>query len=91
MSAELPLNVALDHLDPRVLLIYGAADPRVARLTAGSVSGPPRPVDLTPAHGGKVYFAYAVNPGTASDLTAFDGTDQQIYSAAGKIREFETP
>ncbi|MDX3537640.1 hypothetical protein PV721_25370 [Streptomyces sp. MB09-01] len=90
VSKEVPVNIALDGLDPSVLLIYGAADPGVARLVARSASGESQAVDVT-AHQGKSFFAYASKPGTAEDLMAFDSGGQQVFSAADKIREFETP
>ncbi|KIQ66590.1 hypothetical protein TR51_03365 [Kitasatospora griseola] len=87
VSAQAPVNVALDALDPRILLLYGAAAPTVARLTAA----PPRPVPLTAPHGGRSFFAYATTPGTATDLTAFDTAGRRLWSAADKIRDFEAP
>ncbi|MFF0297956.1 hypothetical protein ACFYST_31770 [Kitasatospora sp. NPDC004614] len=87
VSRTAPLNIALDAFDPRVLLIYGAADPTVAHLTAN----PPQPVPLTRPHNGRTFFAYAVTPGTAVDLAAFDADGQQVWSAADKIHDFETP
>ncbi|MFD8479522.1 hypothetical protein [Kitasatospora sp. NPDC059673] len=87
VSRAAPLNVALDAFDPRVLLIYGAADPTVAHLTAS----PPQPVPLTRPHNGRAFFAYAVVPGTAVDLAAFDADGRQLWSAAEKIRDFEAP
>ncbi|WP_404962121.1 hypothetical protein [Streptomyces sp. 147326] len=90
VSKEVPVNIALDGLDPGVLLIYGAADPSVARLEARSASGASQAVGIT-GHGGKAFFAYALKPGTAEDLMAFDSGGQQVFSAADKIREFGTP
>jgi len=87
VSPQSPLNIALDGVDPRILLIYGAADPTVTHLTAT----PPRPVPLTAPHDGKSFFAYATAPGTATDLTAFDAAGRELWSGADKIRDFETP
>ncbi|MFJ5924760.1 hypothetical protein ACIQF6_19380 [Kitasatospora sp. NPDC092948] len=87
VSPQSPLNIALDAVDPRVLLVYGAADPTVTHLTAT----PSRPVPLTAPYDGKSFFAYATAPGAASDLTAYDASGREISSAADKIRDFESP
>ncbi|MEU9040474.1 MULTISPECIES: hypothetical protein [unclassified Kitasatospora] len=91
VSKTVPVNVAVDGLDDRVLLVYGAADPSVAGLLAHSSAGAPRPVAITAAPGGRGFFAYAVKPGTATDLTALDAGGRQVYSAGDKIRQFEDP
>ncbi|MER6317192.1 hypothetical protein ABT237_26025 [Streptomyces sp. NPDC001581] len=90
VSKEVPVNIALDGLDSSVLLVYGAADPSIARLVARSTSGESQAIDIT-AHEGKAFFAYASKPGTADDLMAFDAGGQQVFSAAEKIREFQSP
>ncbi|MFB7180022.1 hypothetical protein ACFCYI_20290 [Streptomyces sp. NPDC056257] len=90
VSKEIPVNIALDGLNSSVLLVYGAADPSVTRLVARSTAGETQAIDIT-AHEGKSFFAYASKPGTAEDLMAFDSGGQQVFSAAEKIREFQTP
>lgn len=91
VSTSVPVNVAVDGLDDRVLLVYGAADPGVAGLLAHSSTGAPQQVAVTAAPGGRRFFAYAVRPGTATDLTALDFAGRPVFSAGDKIRQFEDP
>ncbi|MEU8920128.1 hypothetical protein AB0D10_04210 [Kitasatospora sp. NPDC048545] len=91
VSKAVPVNVAVDGLDDRVLLVYGAADPSVAGLLAHSRTGAPRRVAVTATSGGRGFFAYAVKPGTATDLTALDSDGREVFSAGDKIWQFEDP
>ncbi|MEU9796229.1 hypothetical protein AB0E27_37640 [Streptomyces sparsogenes] len=88
MSRTEPVNLALDGLDPRVLLVYGAVDASVARLVARDAAGGAQEIGLVHGPRNTRFFAYAVRPHAAEDLVAFDASKDRLYSAGGKIHEF---
>ncbi|MGA6159448.1 hypothetical protein ACPEIC_39580 [Stenotrophomonas sp. NPDC087984] len=91
VSRATPINVAVDGLDSRMLLLYGATDPSVARLVSRSTSGGTENIPLVDGPRGTRFFAYGTRPGTAADLMAVDTAGRQMYSAADKIRQFQAP
>lgn len=88
VSRTEPVNIALDGLDPRILLVYGAVDASVARLVARDAAGGAQEIGLVHGPRNTRFFAYAVRPHAAEDLVAFDASRDRLYSAGGKIHEF---
>ncbi|MEU1785106.1 hypothetical protein ABZ553_04280 [Streptomyces sparsogenes] len=88
VSRTAPVNIALDGLDPRVLLVYGAVDASVACLVARNATGGAQEIGLVHGPRNTRFFAYAVRPHVAEDLVAFDASKHRLYSAGGKIHEF---
>ncbi|RBQ18057.1 hypothetical protein DP939_22085 [Spongiactinospora rosea] len=87
-AADLPVNFVLDGSDPRILLIYGIAAPKVVRMESHGDRTLAVPLRTQAAAPDRRYFAYAVRPGTARDLIAFAASGEPIFSGAAKIREF---
>jgi hypothetical protein len=85
----MPINVAVDELGSRLLLLYGAVDSSVVRLVSRSTTGRSENIPLTSGPRGTRFFAYGTRPGTAADLVAVDTAGRRMYSAADKIRQFE--